>query len=364
MMLVYDLKSKNFAPAEVTDFSSNDILERQNIESWVMKHPELLGEELLIITNEYDRFDKTKERLDLLALDKDGKLVIIELKRDDSGKYVDLQAIKYAAYCSTLTLDDIVPLRNKFVSKYKQVTIEDTKKELLEFVGTDFEELDDKPRIMLVSKDFKPEVTASVLWLRKFELDISCIKLTPYKIDNDRIGIVSSILIPLPEAEEFIVKAERKENIEHSFNRREKEYFELYSELIKRFDNKVKQSISGLPTARNRYYFYIPTGYSGIHFEWQFKGNPRTAFGVELHFEKSNKDENLRVLRELAKYKDEIEKELGESVILDENFGSHWTRLYVVKKEGQITEELKEWAVEKMARLYTTCLPKLGKIIK
>ena len=69
--------------------------------------PAILGEELLIITSEYDRFDKTNERLDLLALDKDGNLVVIELKRDDSGKNVDLQAIKYAAYCSTLRLADI-----------------------------------------------------------------------------------------------------------------------------------------------------------------------------------------------------------------------------------------------------------------
>ena len=38
----------------------------------------------LIVTSEYDRFDKTKERLDLLVLDKDGKLIVIELKREES----------------------------------------------------------------------------------------------------------------------------------------------------------------------------------------------------------------------------------------------------------------------------------------
>lgn len=38
------------------------------------------GEELLIIQKEFDGFDDTRERLDLLALDKDGNLVIIENK--------------------------------------------------------------------------------------------------------------------------------------------------------------------------------------------------------------------------------------------------------------------------------------------
>ena len=64
---------------------SQKILERQDIEKWVESYPEILGEELLILTTEYDKFDKTNERLDLLAIDKLGNLVIIELKRDDSG---------------------------------------------------------------------------------------------------------------------------------------------------------------------------------------------------------------------------------------------------------------------------------------
>lgn len=36
----------------------------------------------MIIQKEFDGFDDTRERLDLLALDKDGNLVIIENKLD------------------------------------------------------------------------------------------------------------------------------------------------------------------------------------------------------------------------------------------------------------------------------------------
>jgi RecB family endonuclease NucS len=51
----------------------------------------------LIIQKEFDGFNDTKERLDLLALDKQGNLVIIENKLDDSGKDVTWQVIKYAS---------------------------------------------------------------------------------------------------------------------------------------------------------------------------------------------------------------------------------------------------------------------------
>jgi RecB family endonuclease NucS len=85
MIFTYDKKTKNISLYDETDFKSQNILERQDIEKWVESYPEILGEELLILTTEYDKFDKTSERLDLLAIDKLGNLVIIELKRDELG---------------------------------------------------------------------------------------------------------------------------------------------------------------------------------------------------------------------------------------------------------------------------------------
>ena len=58
------------------------------MQEWIAKCPECLGEELLIIQKAFDGFDETKERLNLLALDKQGGLVVIENKLDDSGKDV------------------------------------------------------------------------------------------------------------------------------------------------------------------------------------------------------------------------------------------------------------------------------------
>jgi len=358
MLFIYDKKNRIFSITEETDFKTHEIMERKDIEKWVVDFPEILGEELLIITTEYDKFDKTKERLDLLGLDKNGKLVIVELKREDSGKSVELQAIKYAAYCSTLTIEEIVSLRREFTGNEK--TNDEIKEELFEFIDNeDFEELDDKPRILLVAKDFKPEVTASVLWLRKFGIDVSCIKLTPHKIDDDRIGLVSSTLIPLPEAEEYIIKSERKESVEKVLTRTQEEYLKFYQELVHAIKEKIPISLHE-PKAWSIY--QIPTGLSGVHFEWAFHGRPRSSFGVELHFEKGSKDNNKSLLREMEKSKNDIEKETGEKVIIQEDWGKNWARLYLEKNEGKMTDELRKWAIEKMAILYKLLQPKLEKL--
>ena len=85
MLYMYDKRKKSLTPCKETEFRSHGLLQRQDLSKWVEQYPAILGEELLIISSEYDRFDKTHERLDLLAIDKEGTLAVIELKRDDTG---------------------------------------------------------------------------------------------------------------------------------------------------------------------------------------------------------------------------------------------------------------------------------------
>jgi len=355
--MIYRLdKEKNrIIPCEETDFKAHNILERQHIERWVEGYPDILGEELLVITTEYDKFDKTNERLDILALDKQGKLVVIELKRDDSGRNVDLQAVKYAAYCSDLTLDDIAGFyKDREERAGKILTLEQARETILAFIeNEEFEELSDCPRIILVSRQFRPEVTAPVLWLRKFEIDISCVRLSPYDMGDGSIAFESNVLIPLPEVEKFlVVKAERKEN--RSLTVTQVEYVEFYKELVGRLKADLPNDY---PPPQPRSLYQIPTGIGSVHYEWAFHGRPRDSFGVELHFEKGSKQANLEILTQVESKLSELEKALQEKVVIEKNWSPRWAKLYVLKEEGRPTEELKTWAVEKMATMMRIVQP-------
>jgi len=361
MLFVYDKNTKEISSFEETDFKSQNISERQDIENWIEENPDILGEQLLILSKEYDKFDKTKERLDLLAIDKLGNLIIIELKRDDSGKSVDLQALKYAAYCSTLTFNETVSLyQNYLESKGQKKNLDEVKDLITNFIdNNEFEEIDDRPRIMLVSREFRQEVTASVIWLRKFGIDISCIKLTPYQINESMIAFSSNILIPLPEAGDFIIRSEEKDNKKKTLTLSQEEYLKFYTELAMKMKNKLPVSLSTpLPQA----YYKIPTGISGFHFEWGFHGRPRSSFGVELHFEKGNKEYNQSACEKLERLKSKIESKTGESVIFQKDWGKRWSRIYLEKNEGKMTKELKDWAIEKMKLFNDILQPELEKL--
>ena len=97
-MYQVDVKNKRLKKLTPIKFSEFEIRERFDIEEWVKKNPDILKENLLIIGEQ--RSLPSGRQTDLLALDKNGSLVIIELKRDDSGKDVYWQAITYAAQFS------------------------------------------------------------------------------------------------------------------------------------------------------------------------------------------------------------------------------------------------------------------------
>jgi len=92
-----------------------------------------------VITSEYAGFEDTLDRLDVLALDRVGKLVVIELKRDRADKTTDLQGLKYAGFCSTLTAEDIQELYRKFHDRRNEddLSPEEVGERFAEFLETD-----------------------------------------------------------------------------------------------------------------------------------------------------------------------------------------------------------------------------------
>lgn len=191
--------------AEV-EFASLGFQERRDIQEWVAANPGILGEGLLIIGKEFGGFDRTDERLDLLAVDADGTLVIIELKRDDTGADAHWQAIKYASYLHRATADEIV----RMLAEHADMPESDAADWLLEHLNADdFNALNNDQRIILASHRFAPEVTSAALWLNeKAPGDdlITCVQLTPYRDgEAGSLYVQANTIIPVPGVDDYVV---------------------------------------------------------------------------------------------------------------------------------------------------------------
>ena len=88
-MYKVDTPTNSLHSLQEVSFSSLGFTERGNLQEWLAQNPQALtrdnDDELLIIQKEFAGFDDTKERLDLLAIDKKGNLVIIEKRSNMPG---------------------------------------------------------------------------------------------------------------------------------------------------------------------------------------------------------------------------------------------------------------------------------------
>src|SRR5665647_2340999 len=96
---------------KVTTLEAAGLMERAHLQEWVVTHPIILGAGVKIVTVEYDGWvvggDAQRNRLDVLGLDRDGRLVVAELKRGIAPDTVEMQVIKYAAMASRFRLDSL-----------------------------------------------------------------------------------------------------------------------------------------------------------------------------------------------------------------------------------------------------------------
>ena len=294
-------------------FSDLALRERDHLQEWLANQPDALGEELLIIQKEFDGFDETRERLDLLALDKDGNLVVIENKLDDSGRDVTWQALKYTAYVSGLTKTQIVDIYQQYLDRCCGGG--NAVARLCEFMDVeDLGEIHLNPgndqRMIFIAANFRREVTATVLWLLSRGIRAQCFKVTPFMLGEELILDIQQI-IPTPEAADFMIGLSTKDNeekITHDTQKKRHQlrtaFWEAALDQLRADGITLYQNIS--PT--KDHWLSAGSGMRSCPYQMIFS---RDEARVEISLQRSDAAENKWVFDQLLAEKDKIESAFG-----------------------------------------------------
>ena len=89
-MAIYNFENNELTRIEVTSFSSEGILERRHLQAALKEQIEIVAPNTLVIAEEFSDWSGSRRRIDLLALDKDANIVVVELKRDETGEHLEL----------------------------------------------------------------------------------------------------------------------------------------------------------------------------------------------------------------------------------------------------------------------------------
>lgn len=342
-MYTIDKGANRINRIEEKSFSDLGFRERENLQEWLENNPASLGEELLIIQKEFDGFNDTKERLDLLAIDKQGNLVIIENKLDDTGRDVTWQLLKYASYCSSLNKSQILNIYQSYLYKIgSKKTAEENISEFFE--GNDIEEISlnkgQTQRLVLVAGNFRKEVTSTVLWLLNYSLRIQCFKVTPYQLGEQLLLNVEQI-IPMKEAEDYAIRMAEKTQDDISSQEELKTRHIIRRDFWTKLLNVINAKSDLFQNISPSIYNWIGagSGMRGVGFNFVIS---KKYVRVELYIDRGEFQENKYIFDELFSIKNSIEEAFGNRLEWERLDEKRASRIKYEKTDCNVFEK-EEW---------------------
>ncbi|WMM26053.1 hypothetical protein RBU61_05090 [Tissierella sp. MB52-C2] len=217
---MYIIEGRQASRIEPVTFSDLNMLEN-DIEEILRNSIDMLCDEeesMLIIGRQVQ--NEKNGRSDLTAVDNNGNIVLIEIKRDKKDityrkEGFEFQAIRYAASYATIeNIDELVKKTYApYIEKYKVefepgelTSYELGIRKLNEFLVENgaVNNFNKKQRIILVASDFDEQTLSAVSWLNSNDVDISCYRLIPYQLKED-ICLKVEKLLPVTNYNDYYV---------------------------------------------------------------------------------------------------------------------------------------------------------------
>lgn len=361
-MFIVDKDSNRITPVHSKAFQDLGFKERENLQEWIANQPDCLGESLLIIQKEFDGFSGTNERLDLLALDKEGSIVVIENKLDDSGKDVVWQVLKYVSYCSTLTKQQIVEIFQSYLDKFSPGS--SAEERIAEFFDNKpFNEIilngKDQRMILVAGGYFRKEVTATVMWMLNHKIRVQCLKFQLKEYDN-QIYLDVEQIIPAVDAEEYFIKMADKSREENEISEKNRGIevlrIDFWNELLKELNKHT--NLYRNVSASEGHWLSAGSGVRGCPYDIIITKS-YVSLGVSIV--RTNREENKKIFDNLIKMKPEIDGKYGEGLIWERMEEKKMSRIAHRLEDVDLTDR-NDW--KEMINFFCKHIPKLEEAFK
>lgn len=162
------------------------------LEDLIEHDPDILGEPLMIIGRQVPTAHG--KIVDLLAVDGDGVLHAIELKRDKTPREATAQALDYGSWAQTLAHEDVLDL---FLQYRPGETFEQAFAD--RFGVAPPEEINTSHRLTIVASDLDPATERIIAYLAGYQVPIN-VALFRYFQDDGRAYLARTWLLPDTDA--------------------------------------------------------------------------------------------------------------------------------------------------------------------
>jgi len=259
---------------KITEIYQDKLKLEERLETWLENDISLLSNDILIIgrqvRTDYGKF------IDLLGIDRDGNLVIIELKCDRPPREVTAQALDYASWVKDLSYDRVKELADKYLSEQNSSLDKAFPQKFNQALP---QILNERHKILIVGSEIDSSTERITKYLSEYGLQINVATFQYFRNANGKEFMARKFLMEPEIISIPMVGSKRKPNL-------------TYSELqIEAENNGVGELYNKLFQGLTRGIFWTTTTQSSITFTGT--GNHKKAiFGLLPG--KSNPDEGLK----------------------------------------------------------------------
>lgn len=204
-MLKINRDNQSFSVLDAPTLAAVSITERYDLQEYICNTPDAffreIGQELFLLGKEIEPSKNVQDRIDVLAVDKEGVCVVVELKRGNHKLHM-MQAISYAGMIAQWSSEDIVQLLEN----------DGRRESLIDFLEVDVEEINRSQRIILVAEAFDYALLIGADWLTdNHGVDVLCCRIAVAKdATTNNEYLVCSNVYPAPElAQEAVPRGRR-----------------------------------------------------------------------------------------------------------------------------------------------------------
>jgi len=186
---LWEIKSEN-----VVKVTKKQLDYEHRLEKWLLEDISILSPNLAVIGSQV--LTPFGKRIDILAMNSAGELIVIELKRDKTYREIIAQVLDYATWIKDLDYDGI----NSILIKYGKSEHKDIEDFYTEAFNKDVEdvEFNSDHKMIIVGSDIDDSTVRIINYLAKepYSVNINAVNFNYFRNDEGREYLAQAFILP------------------------------------------------------------------------------------------------------------------------------------------------------------------------
>ncbi len=247
------------------------------LESWLENNPDSIVEDgkLLIIGRQVPT--NLGSVIDLLAIDREGDVAVVELKRDRTPRDTLAQVLEYASFAKDLDHEQLEQILLAYTGD-EGITLSEYHRDFFELGEDEAVSFNKNQRLVIIGQDVTPQIRQTATFLRQKGLRVTCIEFKYFQIESGERLLSTDIVVGKEPVGSKTVVTERRSLTDRATfllecDDNKRPVYEAILELSDRLGLPIHWGVTG---------FSLNVDISGRHVALCY-GWPRSAHKGQLH---------------------------------------------------------------------------------